>query len=660
MKNRTLTDRAPGEGGAVRRRDQVLGHPGAFLLTALVLVFVFGSSFIVDGKRVAPTKDPAYYTWRTEALISEGPSTLIELRGPEIEGSGMFEGGYRVTAPVIGGILRHLADIASLRTTVVLMVVLPVLIALLLGGFAYRQRPDPLIFHAVALGAGSLLLTPPFVGYLDNVLCLMFLAAALHFIPSLRESWAARAGFSLFLVLSGLTHPTTLVIFCMTLGAMSFVRLILRRFDLRAVVRDDAALLLTAFGSLVLTVLIWTVGIWGGSASLTESALPPPYGVDFFFDRMVLWLDAMHPLLNGPLFFIGIAGLLVAGRRAVEDDLSLVAIVWLLPLVGAFGFLADKAYPYYRFFNTTLAWVLLVGVGTYFAARFFISRGGLALLGLLAIAVIIGNNFVQGLEQSGWSRPASGWITGEARTDLDALRGYLEGVDEDTPVIFVIDDEPAQPFQIYGFTKLSGNTSRYGLPLGMIDRGYLYLGDFENLLAGEPTLRGEETYDTLSPALLRDTEKGIAASDEEPLVVVASVFNKEGANVDIFEEGTPPSEALVVSDGAVIAPGGSQAVAAGGEDKGGVFHLLLVLVGFSLICLPGFFAFRFLSPAGGLPSALGMVPALGLGLVAAVTIVVLAVVRSPLSQGLAFGCLVLTTILVAVPALRVRRAGHAA
>ena len=660
MKNAALTDRAPAREGTLSRSDGILGHPGAFLLTALVLVFVFGSSFIVDGNRVAPTKDPAYYTWRTEALISEGPTTLIELRGPEIEGSGMFEGGYRVTAPILGGFLRHLADIESLRTTVVLMVVLPVLIALLLGGFAYRQRRDPLIFHAVALGAGSLLLTPPFVGYLDNVLCLMFLAAALHFIPPLRESWGARGGFALFLVLSGLTHPTTLIIFCMTLGAMSVVRLVYRRFDLRSVVRDDAPLLLTAFGSLVLTILIWTIGIWGDSASLTESALPPPYGVDFFLNRMVLWIDAMHPLLNGPLFLIGLVGLLAAGRRAAEDHLSLVAIVWLAPIVGAFGFLADKAYPYYRFFNTTLAWVLLVGIGAYFAARFFIQRGGLALLGLLALAVIIGNNFVQGLEQSGWNRPTSGWISEEARTDLDALRGYLEAVDEDTPVIFVIDDEPAQPFQIYGFTKLSGNTSRYGLPLGMVDRGYLYLGDLDNLLAGEPTLTGEETYDTLSPALLEDAEKGIEASGEEPLIVVASVFNKKGANADIFEGGTPPSEALIVTDGAVVAPGGSQAVASGDEESGGIFHLLLVLVGFALICLPGFFAYRLLFPAADLGSALGMVPALGLALIAAVTTLVLAILRTPFSQGVALGCLVLATILVAVPALRARRAGLAA
>jgi hypothetical protein len=660
MEKTALTDRAPSPSGSMTRLHSLLGHPVAFLLTTLVLVLVFGWSFMTDGERAAPTKDPAYYTWRTEALISEGPETLVELRGPEIEGSGMFEGGYRVTAPVLGGMLRHLADIASLRTTVVLMVVLPVLIALLLGGFAYRQTRDPLAFHAVALGAGSLLLTPPFVGYLDNVLCLMFLAAALHFIPAARDSGWARGGLALFLVLSGLTHPTTLVIFCVTLGAMSFVRLIYRRFDLRSVIRDDAPLLVTAFLSAVLVVVIWTLGIWGESASLTESALPPPYGVDFFFDRMVAWLDTMHPLLNGPLFLIGIVGLLAAGRKAAEDHLSLVAIVWLAPLVGALGFLADKAYPYYRFFNTTLAWILLVGLGIWFAARFFIARGGLALLGLVALLAIVGNNFIQGLEQSKWNAEGAGWISDGTRADLDALRSHLDSLDEDTPVIFVIDDEPAQPFQIYGFTKLSGNTSRYGLPQGMIDRGHLYLGSLDNLLAGEPTLTGEETYDTLSPALLKDAEEGIAASGKEPVIVLASAFNQKGANAALFEDGGYPDDALVVTDGSVFTTSGDSQGVTGDETdapSSGFFHLILVLVGFAAICLPGYFALRILVPGASLASALGLVPALGMALVASVSIVVLAIVRSPLSQGLAFLCLVLATLLVAVPAFRSRSAG---
>ena len=78
--------------------------------------------------------------------------------------------------------------------------------------------------------------------------------------------------------------------------------------------------------------------------------------------------------------------------------------------------------------------------------------------------------------------------------------------------MFIIDDEPAQPFQIYGFSKLSGNTSRYGVPHGQIDQAHFYLGSLDNYLAGEPTLTGEETYDKVSRASLEESQAAIEAS----------------------------------------------------------------------------------------------------------------------------------------------------
>ena len=152
-------------------------------------------------------------------------------------------------------------------------------------------------------------------------------------------TWPGRAGLFMFLLLAGFTHPTTLVIFCLTLGAMSVLRLVFRKFDLKSVIRDDLAMLLTAFVAAVATFAIWTVGIWGKSSSLTEAALPPPYDSDFFLERMTDWIADMTPILNGPLLLIGLVGLFIAGKRWVEDELSLVTIVWLAPLAGLFGFI---------------------------------------------------------------------------------------------------------------------------------------------------------------------------------------------------------------------------------------------------------------------------------------------------------------------------------
>jgi hypothetical protein len=616
--------------------DRWLGHPGAFVVTTVVLFALFGWTFITNSERVAPTKDPAYYTWRTEVLISDDPVALLEIEGA----FGMFAGGYRITAPVIGGFLRHIPGISSLNVTVLLMVGLPVLTALSLATFAYRHRRDPLIWHAVAFGSASLFLTPPFVGYLDNMLCLFWLAAALPFLPATRSSWRARIAFGGFLLLAGLTHPTTLAIFCLTLGAMALVRLLVREFDLKSVVRDDGWMLVTALGAAVVTLVIWSVGIWGKSSALSEAALPPPYGSDFFIDRMMLWIESMRPALNGPLFALGAVGILAAGRRAVDDDFTRLAIVWLAPLAGLFGFLAGLTYPYYRFFNTTLTWVLLVGVGLYFAARFFIDlssgRGArrLALLGVVALGVLIGTNFTTGFRTSGWNEPAGGWLSTSQRRDLDALRGTLEGSDEDRPIVFVVDDEPSQPFQIWGFTKLSGNQSRYGLPPGQIDRGYLYLGSLDNYLAGEPTTRGEPTYDMLSPALLEDARGGIEDAGKEPIVVVAEAFNSEGANTAIASGEEPLGETegdvwVLNAEGVNISDVSQRPPE---EDAdGGVLHLLRAVAGLALLLLPGLLLVRFFLPDAAIAEFIGMAPALAAGLLILSGILVLSIFRSPFS-----------------------------
>ena len=661
MATSTLSDRARAPEAPetpVWGPDRALGHPLAFLLTALVLLTLFAWPFLSDQDRVAPTRDPAFYTWRIEGLMTEEPARLLEIEGPD----GMFAAGYRVTAPVLGALLRQIPEVAQLSSVTFMMVGLPVLTALLLAGFAYRQRRDPLMFHAVAFAAGGLMLTPPFVGYLDNILVLFFLAAALPFLAPSRDSWPARLVLGLLLLLSGLTHPTTLVIFCLVLGLMAAMRLVVRKFDLRSVIRDDGPMLLTAFSATVLTVAIWTIGIWGRSVSLAEAALLPPYGVDFFFDRLMLWVNAMRPLLNGPLLVIGLVGILVGRpwQRLGEDDLARLSVAWLAPLVGIFGFLAGVAYTYYRFFNTTLAWVLLVGIGAYFAMRFFIDRarlGGvnlLAWIGVLAIVFILATNFTTGFKLSGWTSSGNQWIEPQTKEDMEALRAYLATQDPDRPVVFIADDEPPLPFQIYAFAKLTGNTSRYGLPEGMIDRGYLYLGSLENYLQGDPTERGDATYDELSPALLEDVEKGVALSGQEPIVVVASQFNKAGANAgdSTVDAAAGDTDLLFVGDGGVVEASSGDATERPSDPSSSPIHLLRVLGGLLLLLVPGLIAFKGLLPDGDFAEGLGMVPALSAAFLAISAIVVIAVVRGPFTLTLALATVVVAAVMASLVGLR--------
>lgn len=675
MEPETLTRRA--RRGSVENLDRgllrALDHPLAFVATGLILVTLFGWTFFTNPGRVAPTKDPAYYTWRTEALLSEEPRTLLEIEGPRVAGAGgMYAGGYRVTAPVIGSFLRRVAGIAPLSTTAFLMVGVPVLTALLLAAFAYQQRRDPLIFHAVAFGTASLYLTDPFVGYLDNILALFFLAAALLFIEPSRRSWPARIGITIFLLLCGLTHPTTLVIFCGVLGMMAGLRLILRRFDLRSVLRDDRPMLLAAFASVVVTYVVWKVGIWGVSASFEDSALPPPYESSFFVDRLKLWVEHMRPVLNGPLFVIGLVAVLASGRRVAESELTRISIVWLAPLIGLFGFAIGQTYPYYRFFNTTLAWVLLAGIGLFVATRFFVDisrRGGMAriaLLGVVALGVVVGTNFSTGFEESGWNNASRGWLSAEERGDLDALRAALSSLGEPRPVVFVTDSEDHSP-RVYGATKLVGNTGRYGLPPGWIDEGYLYLGELEDLVAGEPRSVGDEIYDDVSVATLEETEAAIKASGT-PIFVLAAVFNETGSNTDHLPGGLGPTRAIgdftddqeiwTVSDGRVTRwkQGVSEPAPLTGlidtVPAPGLGHIARVIGSLLLLLLPGALAFRWFLRDGEMAQAVGLAPALSIAILTLVGMTVLAVTRTPFTGAIAWISLAIAVALGIVLALK--------
>ena len=660
----------PGKRGLIGTEDLPRGgplaHPLAFLLTAVILFALFGWTFVSNPDRLAPTRDPAFYTWRSEALLTEEPATVIETTGP----FDMFGAGYRVSEPVLAGFLRHIPAISSLKVTVLIMAIIPPLTALLLAGFAYRQRRDALLFHSVAFAAGGLYLTYPFVGYIDNVLCLLWLAAAIWFIPDTKNSWPARIGFGMFLLLSGFTHTTTLAIFCVVLAGMAVGRLLYRRFDFRSVIRDDGPMLATGVVAAVLTFLTWGIGIWGASAPLTEAALPPPYGSDFFVTRMTSWIDSMNPLLNGPLLVIGIVGLLAAGRRAAEDELARVSIVWLAPLAGLFGFLAGLTYPYYRFFNTTLAWLLLVGVGAYLVSRFlldFSRKGGaarIALVGVVAVVAILALNFSTGFETQGWNNPKMGWLSPAEREDMDAVRAALAEEPEGRPVVFILDAEPPNPFQIWAFAKLNGNISRYGMPAGRIDDAYMYVGSLENYIAGEPTERGDETYDRLSPETLEDATAGVEDSGHQPVVILASIFNPPGSANEEAARTTPDRLAVTAGlesgpeiwtvDGGTVVKADLNQVTAPPIEEPGALHVVRAIGGLLLLLLPGALALRWFFKDALFADALGMVPVLSMGMLTLAGIVVLAIVRSPFSATWAWVTFALTLAASAVMFVRSR------
>lgn len=614
---------------AVSRVDRVLGHPLAFLLTAAMLIMIFGWTFFANPGRPAAADDPAYYHWRTEALLANEPQALLEIDGP----LDMYSGGYRVATPVLAGLMRRIAGVAPLTPTIILGVALRVVLPLLLAGFAYRWRRDPLIWHAVAFTVASLLPTPPFAGYLDNVLTLAFLSAALYLIEPARQLWAARVGFGGLLLVSGFTHPTTLAIFCLTLGAMAAARLLFRGFSLRLVLRDNGPVLLAAMGAVLLTYATWKFGIWGESAPLSESAQPPPAGATFFRTRLQDWLGALALPVNGPLFLVGLIGLFAAGTRVFEAEVPRVSIVWLAPLLGLLGAVAGLSYPYYRFFNTTTAWLLVAAVGAYFVLRFsfdIAGRGGggvIAVVGLAVVGAIVATNFTRGFEQTGWNEVLDAWIKPDEKSALAQLSGVLstDGFDS---VVFVVDDDTPEPVRIYGFAKRSGNVSRYGVPAELQDTTGFYLGSLDNYLRDEPTRR-DDYYEELSAASLRDARSVVRG---RTAVVVADVFNDTGSNVTTIQNPPQNDSVLILRDGRV--PGRSLVTPA--QRAPSALDFLPALFGGILLLLPGFFLLRWVLPDATWVDALGLVPALAGAVLALAGIALLGITGSALTPGSAW------------------------
>ena len=279
-------------------------------LSALILL-AYGWTFLLDPSISAPTRDPAWYTWRANVLMNARPSLIVEEWGP----FSMFSGGYRVSVPLLGALLTRVAGTDLYTFSGMMMVGMPLLTGLALGAFAYQVHRDRLLFLIVVGVTSVLSMTTPYVGYLDNTTILFILSAALAFVPAARTSWGARVALFLLALVGALTHPTTCVIFGAALFAAFCVHLLTSRFRLAEALRADAHYLWPIGIGMIVGLALWLVGPWGVTSSLADAALPPPYTQEVFEKRLWGWIDSLRPPITVPLLLVGLAWLVVRARR---------------------------------------------------------------------------------------------------------------------------------------------------------------------------------------------------------------------------------------------------------------------------------------------------------------------------------------------------------
>ena len=86
-----------------------LSSPLVLIGAIAILLVAFGWTFLQDPSISAPTRDPAWYTWRSNLMMHDYPGLIAGDWGP----FSMFGGGYRVSVPLMGTILQRVADYYS-------------------------------------------------------------------------------------------------------------------------------------------------------------------------------------------------------------------------------------------------------------------------------------------------------------------------------------------------------------------------------------------------------------------------------------------------------------------------------------------------------------------------------------------------------------------
>jgi hypothetical protein len=554
-------------------RGGVLGSWWVIAGFALVLLLVLGWKFLDDPSLSAPTRDPAWYTWRAQVVLEGDPVRVAEEWGPD----GLFAGGYRVSVPVAGALLQRVVGIDRYSFSAFLMLGIPILTGLALGAAFFRSRRDPLVVLTTMLATVALFLTTPYVGYLDNITVLFLLALMIPFVHEARTSWGARTALFLIGIAAAFTHPTTCVIFGVVLMAVFGFHFLTSRFSLGSALKADGPMLMSVGFGMVAGLACWVIGIWGKPASLAEAALPPPYSADFFADRLMGWIGSLQPVVIVPFIVIAIVSTILLSRSSrqparTEDQVS---IWWLVAFAGAASVLTGATLPYYRFMNASAAPMALVGLGAFVTIRWFgsererssvavwtgaglIAWAGLAyllkdslsenapvwvfaLMGLIGLLVLVrglasdvvpriavaslaailvfgslGWLLFDGVSNR-WVSETNQWAEQGVRTSLAAVNEVVDAAGARANVLVVNFGDKDERFQTntgYGWAKTYSNVFRTGLPGDAIERSTTYFGTLDNFLVGQPTTStsGSEGYDDTSISHWCETFGGPAAT----------------------------------------------------------------------------------------------------------------------------------------------------
>jgi MFS family permease len=639
---------------------------------ALILLLALGWRFIADPSLSAPTRDPAWYTWRAGLILEDDPGAIAGDWGPD----NLFSGGYRVTVPLAGALLQRVSGISTYSFSAFLMLGIPILTGLALGAGAFRSRRDPLIVLLTMLATAGLFLTTPYVGYLDNITVLFLLSLIVAFADAARTSWGARVAIFLIGMAAAFTHPTTCVLFGISLLAVWGTHVVTSRFRFGSAMRSDGPLLLSTGSGMVTGLALWVVGIWGpgGPELLKDAALPPPYTAAFFRERLIEWVTSMRPAITFPLILLAIVATILASRRTrtPAPQYEQVSIWWMFPFAGVLTFLLGQAIPYYRFMNATVAPMALTGLGAYVAVRWLLrGEGPRRLAGALGALAVVGALAWLFLDPAinRWAQQDNQWAPQSVRTSLAAAREVVVAAGE-RPSVLIVNygntDDATGSNTTYGWAKTYTNVFRTGLPGELAKYQVTFVGTVEDFEHGTPSDGPSENYRDTSRSHWNEMRARTSTYPEPPVVFLIEEYYSGRCNGLAAGDCSPEAEQAALDraleDSVEIGPGthvltgdgayeppaevverarsAATDAAARFEDPPGpladLLHQARVLAGlFALAVLPGLLA----APFFGLkdtPSRIALIPGTSIVLSLLAGIAVLGVWRGPLTDSKAW------------------------
>ncbi len=507
-----------------------LGSWWAIVGFALILLLALGWRFIADPSLSAPTRDPAWYTWRAGLILEDDPGSIASDWGPD----NLFSGGYRVTVPLAGALLQRVSGISTYSFSAFLMLGIPILTGLALGAGAFRSRRDPLIVLLTMLATAGLFLTTPYVGYLDNITVLFLLSLIVAFADAARTSWGARVAIFLIGMAAAFTHPTTCVLFGISLLAVWGTHVVTSRFRFGSAMRSDGPLLLSTGSGMVTGLALWVVGIWGpgGPELLKDAALPPPYTAAFFRERLVEWVTSMRPGVTLPLILLAIVATIIASRRtrtpvsAVRAGLDLVDVpvrgrAHVPPRTG------DPVLPLHERdrgadgahrSGCVRGGAMAASRGGFAEARRGPRRaggGGRTRLAFIDPAI------------NRWAQQDNQWAPQSVRTSLAAAREVVVSAGE-RPSILIVNygntDDATGSNTTYGWAKTYTNVFRTGLPGELAKYQVTFVGTVEDFDAEPPSDGPSENYRDTSSSHWNEVRARTSTYPEPPVVFLIEEY----------------------------------------------------------------------------------------------------------------------------------------